>query len=68
MEIKCPHCNKKQKQKPIKSWVYGKMIESRTKTGTKWGASVNCSRHSCSCGKSFNFYFTSKGKYWTIPK
>jgi len=68
MEIKCPYCNSEQKQKPVKSWVYGKMIEKRTETGTLWGAQVNCSRYSCKCGKSFNFFLTTKGKFWTIPK
>ena len=68
MAIKCPFCNKNQKQKPLKSWAYGKMIEKRTKGGTKWGASVNCSRYTCNCGKFFNFYLTSKGRHWTIPK
>jgi len=68
MEIKCPHCDKNQKQKPVKSWQYGKMIEEKTKSGTKWGASVNCSHYYCNCGKSFKFYLTTKGKFWTIPK
>ena len=68
MEIKCPYCHKNQNQKPIKSWTYGKMIEKRTETVTKWGATVNCARYSCKCGKTFNFYLTTKGKYWTIPK
>jgi len=68
MEIKCPQCNKKQNQEPKKSWQYGKMIEERTKEGTKWGAAVKCSQYSCSCGKSFKFYLTTKGKFWTIPK
>ncbi len=68
MEIICPYCKTQQKQKPEKSWVYGKMIEERTKSGTKWGASVTCSRYSCKCGKSFNFFLTTKGKFWTIPK
>ena len=64
----CPYCNREQNQKPVKSWAYGKMIEKRTENGTKWGASVNCSRYSCNCGKSFNFFLTTKGKFWTIPK
>jgi len=68
MEIKCPYCNGTQKQKQIKSWVYGKMIEKRSKSGTTLGAKVKCSRYSCNCGKSFNFYLTEKGKFWTIPK
>ena len=68
MEIKCPHCEKKQEQKPLKSWHYGKMIEKRTENGTEWGASVKCSHYSCKCGKPFRFYLTTKGKYWTIPK
>ena len=68
MEIKCPYCHKNQNQKPIKSWGYGRMIEKRTKDGTIFGASVNCARYSCVCGKAFNFFLTTKGKSWTIPK
>lgn len=68
MKVKCPHCDKIQNQKPIKSWAYGKMIEAKTAKGTKWGASVNCSRYACKCGKSFNFFLATKGKSWTIPK
>jgi hypothetical protein len=67
-EIICPICNKEQKQKPKKTWAYGKMIEARTIDGTKWGASVRCSNYECKCGKSFRYYLTSKGKSWTIPK
>lgn len=67
-EITCPICNKVQKQKPKKSWTYGKMIEKRTSEGTTWGASVKCSNYECKCGKSFRFYLTAKGKSWTIPK
>jgi len=68
MKIECPLCHKIQKQKPKKSWHYGKMIEEKTSEGTKWGASVKCSQYSCKCGKSFKFYLTTKGKSWTIPK
>ena len=68
MEIKCPRCNIVQKQKPEKSWGYGKRIQSRTKKETKYGPSVNCSRYLCKCGKPFNLYLTVKGKQWTIPK
>ncbi len=68
MKIECPYCEKEQKQEPTKTWAYGKMIESRTKNETKWGASVNCSQYSCKCGKPFRFYLTTKGKSWTIPK
>ena len=67
-KITCPICNKEQKQKPKKSWTYGKMIEERTVEGTIWGASVKCSNYECRCGKSFRFYLTAKGKSWTIPK
>ncbi len=67
-EIKCPICNIEQKQKPKKSWTYGKMIEKRTAKKTSWGASVKCSIYECKCGKSFKFYLTAKGKSWTIPK
>lgn len=68
MKPKCPFCKKEQSQKPINSWVYGKMIEGSTKTGTKWGAQANVSRYVCKCGKVFNFFLTTKGKSWTIPK
>ena len=68
MNIKCPYCRKKQEQKPTKVWAYGKMIESKTKNETKWGASVNCSQYYCECGKAFRYYLTTKGKDWTIPK
>ena len=70
MDVICPLCGKKQDQKPIKSWSYGKMIEKRTpkEGGTVWGASVNCSQYHCKCGKPFRFYLTTKGKSWTIPK
>ena len=68
MEINCPYCSKNQKQKPIKTWNYGKMIKNRDSNGTVWGASVKCSRYSCNCGKSFNFFLTETGKNWTIPK
>jgi len=41
----CPVCDKEQKQKPKKTWTYGKMIEKRTIDGTEWGASVKCSSY-----------------------
>ena len=68
MKIKCPYCKKEQNQKATKTWVFGKLIKERTKDGTKWGASINCSQYYCVCGKPFRFYLTTKGKYWTIPK
>ena len=52
MTPKCPFCGKNQK-KEIKKWNYNK---------------VEAARYACVCGKSFNFYMTSKGKTWTIPK
>jgi len=67
MEILCPFCFKKQKQKPKKSWRYGKLIKKRTEMGTKWIGTIYCSRFKCSCGKSFNFYKSPKTT-WTIPK
>lgn len=67
-KIVCPNCNKVQKQNPKKSWTYGKMIVGRTTKGTQWGPSVECSMYDCSCGKSFRYYLTAKGKSWTIPK
>ena len=67
-KIQCPKCTKDQKQKPRKSWSYGKMIEGRTKNGTEWGASVKCSIYDCKCGLAFRYYLTAKGKSWTIPK
>ncbi len=66
--VKCPYCGNLQKDDPIKSWSYGKMIEARTKEKTIWGASVKCSQYQCNCGKPFKFYLTTKGKSWTIPK
>ena len=42
-DVKCPFCGKLQKDEPSKSWAYGKMIKSRTKEKTIWGASVKCS-------------------------
>ncbi len=66
--VKCPYCGKPQKDDPIKSWSYGKMIETRTKEKTIWGASVKCSQYRCNCGKPFRFYLSTKGKSWTIPK
>ena len=68
MKVKCPFCKSNQKQEPVKSWAYGKMIEKRDIHKTTWGASVQCSHFLCDCGKSFNFFLTTKGKTWTIPK
>ena len=68
MEIKCPHCQIIQRQKPKKSWKYGKMIEKKTEKGTEWGATITCSKYHCKCGNNFNFYLSAKGKFWTIPK
>ncbi len=68
MNIQCPFCNIKQKQKPMKSWAYGKLITSKNKDGTEWGPAIKCSRYLCKCGKLFNFYLSSKDKNWTIPK
>ena len=68
MKIECPICFKEQKQKPTKTWTYGKVIKNRTEHGTEWGASINCSQYYCKCGKPFRFYLTTKGKHWTIPK
>jgi hypothetical protein len=67
-EVKCPYCEKIQKDEPVKSWSYGKIIKSHTKEKTTWGASVKCSQYTCKCGKSFKFYLTTNGKSWTIPK
>ena len=68
MDVKCPFCKSIQTKQPVKAWVYGKMIEKRTKKETTWGSSVSCSRYICKCGKPFNFFLTTKGKFWTIPK
>ena len=65
---KCPFCDREQTQKPVKTWAYGKMIVKKTVKSTVWGASINCSKYHCKCGKSFNVYLTTKGKSWTIPK
>lgn len=63
----CPFCNAKQKQKPIKSWSYGKIIQRHEDNGNMWGAAIKCSRYKCECDKIFNFY-KSPNKSWTIPK
>jgi hypothetical protein len=68
MKIECPHCKAIQKQKPLKKWGYGKLIQSRTKDGNIMGPSINCSRFQCKCKKFFIFYETTKGKTWTNPK
>ena len=68
MKIICPYCNQSQKKEAKKTWSYGKMIEKRTKEGTVWGSAVTCSMYTCKCEKPFRFYFTTKGKSWTIPK
>ena len=68
-KIKCPRCEKIQKQIPEKTWSYGKMIKKRDKTGTIWGHGITCNRFLCSkCKKFFNFYISSGNKTWTIPK
>ena len=67
--IKCPRCTKTQNQNPEKTWQYGKIILKRNEDGTKWGASIHCSRYFCEkCKQSFNYYVSSKDKTWTIPK
>lgn len=67
--VKCPYCRKNQKKDPVKTWSFGKLIESRTEEGTKWGTSINCSQYYCEkCGKSFLYYLTKNGKSWTNPK
>ena len=50
---------------PIKSTTI-----TRMNRGKKWKYGyVECSRFSCeSCNKFFNYYISSKGKIWTIPK
>ena len=48
----CPHCNKKQSQKPMKEWKYSVYAVSR---------------YECKCGKSFRWYVSPKST-WTIPK
>ena len=65
----CPFCDKKQLEKPLKSWQYGKMIKKRIKGGKiEWGATINVERYACKCGKFFNQCISTKGKSWTIPK
>jgi len=49
----CPFCSKKNEQKPIKEWNYGKNVKVK--------------RFKCECGKIFNFY-NNGIKTWTIPK
>ena len=67
-KVTCPFCSEEQTQKPIKSWAYGKMILKRSEKGTTWGPSVSCSRYECKCGNNFQFYLSTSGKSWTIPK
>lgn len=67
MEIKCPHCNKKQENKPKKEWVY-KMGEKLKGRKIELTPLVNCLYYSCICGKGFTCYVTKQGKMWTIPK
>lgn len=52
MNNECPHCGKKQTQKPEKTWSYGTIV-------------VN--HYLCKCKKTFNHY-QSKKSSWTIPK
>ena len=66
---KCPYCLKEQSQKPLKSWKYGKAIVTNSiSDGLKFGPAITCSRYTCKCGKTFNQYYSVKGKSWTIPK
>jgi hypothetical protein len=53
-KIECPFCKIDQKQHwRVKEWKYGK--------------NVKVQRFECGCGKTFNFYESTK-KTWTIPK
>jgi len=53
LTIECPVCAKKQKEKPLKEWNYGK--------------NTSVKRFKCKCGKFFNFY-ENVNKTWTTPK
>ncbi len=53
VSIMCPFCSKKNAQKPIKEWTYGK--------------NTSVKRFKCECEKLFNFY-DNGNKNWTIPK
>ena len=64
MKIECPHCKAIQKQKPLKKWGYGKLIQSRTKDGNIMGPSINCSRFQCKCEKFLKFYDACLGPYY----
>jgi len=68
MKVECPYCSAIQKQKPLKSWGYGKLIKKRNGDVNIMGSSINCSRYQCKCEKFFIFYQTTKGKTWTNPK
>ena len=53
-KIKCPECGELQSENCVKEWKYGY---------------VQCFRYNCKkCEKFFNYYISSKGKTWTIPK
>ncbi len=64
MFISCPFCKTEQNQKPLKSWQYGRLVQ----TNSKKESIITCFRYSCKCGKLFNHYVSKTGKSWTIPK
>jgi len=69
MDVLCPFCGNKQKQLPVKTWPYGKLIQKVVSGKTTvMGSHITCSRYQCKCGKFFNFYQTKNNKSWTNPK
>ena len=52
MKPNCPFCGRKQTDKPVKTWSYGK---------------IEVNRYLCQCKKTFNHYQSEKSS-WTIPK
>ena len=67
-DVKCPHCGTKQKNKPTKSWPYGRKIKKEVAGKTKLVSCITCYRYVCKCEKSFLFYLTTRNTSWTIPK
>ena len=49
----CPYCKNIEKHEDVKYWKYG---------------TISVIRYKCKCGKFFQYYESSNGNYWTIPK
>jgi len=52
-DIKCPYCKNSDNHESVKSWKY---------------KTTSVVRYKCKCGKFFQYYESSNGNYWTIPK